>query len=158
LLLGAFILFSCNNKKQSTQITAETKEAIVNFDWLNGSWIRTNNEEGKTTYESWSKKDASNYQGTGFTLQNTDTISMEDMALVKSLDNWHLEVIAPGESEKTLFKLIKIEEGNFIAENQANEFPKIIEYKLSGDTLKALISNPDMEIPFDFIRDKVAHK
>jgi hypothetical protein len=45
-----------------------------------------------------------------------------------------------------------MEIGKFISENAFNEFPKKIEYYISGNTLKAMISGEDMEMLFNFKR------
>ena len=151
LLLGILIL-SCNYQTKSASNIDKEKKVDVSFDWLLGNWVRTNNEEGKITYESWEKINVQSYKGIGYTIQKQDTISMEDMWINKSGDIWQLEVLAPGETSITVFKITDHKEKHFIAENQENEFPKKIAYNRSGDILKAIVSNPDFEILFDFMK------
>lgn len=99
-----------------------------------------------------SKVTESEYSGFGATLQDGDTVWYEHIKLVKSNDIWRFEVTGQSDATATIFVLTKIEEGRFISENNQNEFPKKIEYYISGNTLKALISWGDEEIPFDFKR------
>ena len=140
-----FLLTSCNNKSDSNR-----QEPLQNFDWLTGNWIRTNNQENKTTYENWEKKSSTEYSGFSYTMQNSDTVWQENVKLIKTNGNWSFEVTGKGETEPTKFKLITIEKEKFVCQNKANEFPKIIEYSKMEDKLQAKISGDAMEILFDF--------
>lgn len=133
-------MVSCNN--HSTE----------NFDWLVGEWQRTNEKEGRETIEMWSKVADSEYSGFGATLQDGDTLWYENIKLVKSNNLWSFEVTGQADITATTFILTKIEEGRFTSENDQNEFPTKIEYYISGDMLKALISGGGEEISFDFKR------
>lgn len=75
---------------------------------------------------------------------------IEDMRLVHVSDTWNFEVKGKGETDATVFILTKIEEDNFICENEANEFPKKISYSKSDHGILAVISGGDLEIPFEF--------
>ncbi|MCU4164954.1 DUF6265 family protein [Carboxylicivirga caseinilyticus] len=132
---------SCKNRP------TESKD---NFDWMLGSWIRTNEQENRLTFENWEKHSDSEYTGFGFTLENNDTIWQENIKLIKKDGEWSFDVTGQGESNSTNFKLIRIEEQCFVCENQLNEFPKIIEYSKNGDLLKATISGNNMKVDFDF--------
>jgi len=136
----AILMVACNNPSSE------------NFDWMIGEWQRTNEKEGRETYETWRKVTDSEYSGFGATLKDGDTIWYENIKLKKSKNLWSFEVTGQDDPTATIFILTKIEEGRFISENDQNEFPKKIEYHISGNTLKALISGGDMEIPFDFKR------
>lgn len=133
-------MVSCNN--HSTE----------NFDWLVGEWQRTNEKVGRETIEMWSKVADSEYSGFGATLQDGDTLWYENIKLVKSNNLWSFEVTGQADITATTFILTKIEEGRFTSENDQNEFPTKIEYYISGDMLKALISGGGEEISFDFKR------
>lgn len=147
LLLLPVIIFSCNNAESSS---ASTDLSNPNFNWLLADWQRINEQEDRETFESWSKKDNSEYHGIGYTLKNSDTIWKETMKLVESNKTWSLEITGKGESKPTVFKLTNIEKVQFTSENPDNEFPKLIRYSRQGDKLKAVISGGDMEIPFEF--------
>ena len=56
IILIAFVFTMCNSKQT---------ESTENFDWLLGKWQRTNEEQGKTTFENWEKTNNSEYNGIG---------------------------------------------------------------------------------------------
>ncbi len=144
LLLVLLFSFSCNCNQKSDE----------SFDWLLGEWQRTNEEENLTTYEYWKKISDTEYEGLGIRLQQTDTLFQENIKLVKSDKTWNLLVITKEDSIPTTFKVTKIESTSFTCENPDNEFPNKIRYFIEGDLLKALVSNEEMEIPFQFERIK----
>lgn len=138
------LIISC--KKGDTEITDDSSP---NFDWLVGTWIRTNEKEGKETFETWAKED-SQYNGFSFTLLNKDTIWQERIILMEADGRWQYAVTGKRDLKPTVFKLTEIEKEAFICVNEANEFPKKIQYAKNGDQIKALISGGGMEIPFEF--------
>jgi hypothetical protein len=132
------LIFSC----------ASTKD-LPEFDWLIGSWERTNNTEGTKTYEYWYKNSNTEYIGLGCTLKRSDTVFKEDIRLYKQDESWNFEVVGVNETP-TIFKIISKKEGGFTCENKVNDFPKIIRYALENDQLIAVISDDSNEIPFIF--------
>lgn len=158
LILTVTILFfgSCtsDSEKKSKIKNAESSALTENFDWLIGNWHRTNEKEDRETYEIWNKKSNYEYNGTGFTLQNNDTIFYESIKLVKSETGWNFEVIGKGEPSPTIFKFTHVDKGEFTCENMKVEFPKKIKYSQVGNSIKAIVSGGDIEIPFEFERVK----
>jgi hypothetical protein len=141
-LIGILIILislSCSQKK----ITAH------NFDWLIGSWMRTNDKDGQITYEHWKKNSDLEYKGLGCTIQNNDTIFKEQLRLFKMNETWIYEVTGVNENP-TRFQLTNQTDNSFESENEFNEFPKIIEYSLNDDVLHAKISDEETEISFSF--------
>jgi hypothetical protein len=120
-----------------------------NFDWLIGSWIRTNDKEGYLTHEHWTKISNMEYVGLGYTLQDQDTVFKERLRLIKSSTNWSLEVTGVNE-HPTLFRLTNFSANSFECENKTNEFPKYIAYSLQDNILLAKISDEENEISFLF--------
>ena len=144
LIIILFIIAgSCTNKPVD-------RAPIDNFDWLVGQWERTNEEPGKTTIESWTKNNESEYYGHGFTLQNSDTIWQENVRLTKQNETWTYEVTQKGDPIPTPFTLTHIGKESFVCENKLNEFPKSIRYNRNFDNIKAEISGGDTKILFDF--------
>ncbi len=145
LLLSICILtISC---KTDPKLTAEE-----NFDWLEGNWQRTNEREGKKTFENWKKISDTEYSGEGFTLMHTDTVFQENIKLLKTDENWTFEVRMKENDTPTVFKLTALKIGTFTCENPENEFPKKIKYEKKGIKLEAVISGGGTEIPFIFER------
>lgn len=125
----------------------------VDFEWLLGTWKRTNEKQGIQTFEYWKKIDKDHYKGLGFTMKRSDTIWQESLNLVKKKGFWNFKVKLQNASEETVFKVTSIEQKGFVCENKQNEFPKKIAYKRSGNNLIALISDADRKVSFDF--DKI---
>jgi len=140
-VLLVFTAFSCRNT---------STELVQDFDWLTGSWIRTNDAEDQITYEKWEKLSESEYLGFGCTVQNNDTIWMEHIQLIREKENWSFNVTGEGETEATKFLVSSVGKASFVCKNEANEFPKEIEYSKVGKKLNATISGNDMVIHFDF--------
>jgi len=156
LILGliALISISCNQKRDRGQALSgdpATKDpaTVDNFDWLVGSWKRSNDQKGKLTYEHWTRTSDTEYTGLGCTLHDSDTVFKEHLRLVKTGANWNLEVTGVNKNP-TNFPVIQQDENSFECENRNNEFPKIIQYALRDSLLIARISGDDSEIIFRF--------
>ena len=154
----SILLLSCNNPKPEPEAKPQPEPKVVeevkkpdDMDWLLGKWERLNEEEGKTTLEFWEKENASSYKGIGFTLQNGDTIKLENMHLTKAEKVWDLTVEVLNE-EPVTFSGVEYSDKRFRVENTDIEFPNQIKYWMVGDTLKANVSNADFEIPFEFVK------
>jgi len=136
-LLIVVLLYSCN-KPQEAQ-----------FNWLLGSWERTNDSKGNKTYEYWTKKSDIEYIGLGCTLKNKDTVFKENIHLIKIKEQWVFKVIGVNETP-TLFPVTNLSLTSFTCENPENEFPKQIIYSLEKGALKAIISDNTTDISFLF--------
>lgn len=143
LVFSTLMMISCNQNQNST---------VENFDWLLGSWQRSNETKGRETYEHWSRVSASEYAGFGMTLKDGDTLWYEHIRLVKLDTTWSFQVSGQAEAKPTIFVLTQIKEDMFVSENEQNEFPKKIEYARRDEGLRALISGGDMEVVFNFER------
>ena len=148
LTMGVF-LFSCNPNVNSNQ----EKDSINrgSFDWLLGKWKRVDEEPGKSTFENWIKINELEYKGFGFTMLDSDTIWQENLALVKTNENWRLEVISPNQTTPTVFVVARFKDSEFVCENPEHDFPTMIKYWREGQNLRAAISGGEMEISFEFV-------
>ncbi|WP_228412782.1 DUF6265 family protein [Chryseobacterium sp. G0162] len=158
ILFAATLVLSCNqntktNQSGKSETNSET-EHIANFDWLTGKWKRSNEKAGKETFENWNKISPTEYAGIGFTIQKGDTISKENMKLLHSNGKWSLFVKTPKEKQPIEFKMTESKSNEFICINDSLDFPKRIQYGLEGQKLKAIISNNEMKIPFEFEKEK----
>ena len=143
IILIAFVFAMCNSKQT---------ESTENFDWLLGKWQRTNEEQGKTTFENWEKTNNSEYNGIGFTIQNNDTISREKMKIVETDGKWNLLVKTLEEKEFVRFEMSEIQEEKFECKNDTLDFPKLIKYWKNGDKLNALVKGDSLKLSFEFKR------
>ncbi|MEL4308954.1 hypothetical protein JMA43_12700 [Joostella sp. CR20] len=128
----------------------EVKETTENFDWLLGKWQRVNEKEGRQTFEKWTKISNSKYTGIGFTMQDGDTVKREKIHLVEIDKQWSLAVEVLEEPQLTIFKMTNYTSTTFTCTNDSIEFPNKIKYWKEGDRLKAMVSNAEIEISFEF--------
>lgn len=135
---------------QEIETTAKMQIAY-NFDWLLGKWKRSNESAGKHTFEIWEKVNDTEYFGVGYTLQDGDTISHEEIKLIKVNNRWDFIVTLPEEKDPIAFKGISQSANHYICENPQNDFPTKIRYWRTGNVLHASISGDEMEIPFEFV-------
>ena len=149
IILVLFAFCSCIPKAEKNNQLIEP-----NFDYLVGSWIRTNEKADRNTFESWTKISPTEYKGGGFTIKDKDTIWQEDVILSKIETDWNLTVTDRREKNQVVFRLTDISKDGFTCENQENEFPKIIRYKKDGNLLRAEIEGDDVKIPFKFKKVK----
>lgn len=150
--LVVFTFIMCNNNQNGSREAISQK--VENFDWLLGKWQRTNEERGKATFENWKKINDSEYNGIGFTIQNNDTISQEQMKIVKTDGKWNLSVKTLDEQEFIKFHMSEIEEDKFECKNDTLNFPKLIKYWKNGNKINALVSGDSLELSFEFERIK----
>lgn len=144
LLLFVFLFLSCKENKKEI-ILSKTPE------WLIGSWIRTNENPNKQTFEEWEKISDKEYLGLGCTLEYSDTTFKENMRLVKLDNNWVLEVRGVNEN-MTPFVITSLSDSSFTCENEQNEFPKKIKYSICNNLLEAVISADSIEVLFTFVK------
>lgn len=142
-LMLLILVLSCD--KVPKDVIAENTH-----DFLLGSWERTNDQEGRNTYEIWTKNEKE-YTGLGYTMSAGDTIFKEQLRLFKQDTTWILEVSGVNENP-TPFLLTSFTTHSFVAQNPQNEFPKTIHYNYFDDTITATISDEETEIPFIFWR------
>ncbi len=148
ITLIAFAFIMCNTKQNGNKETTTTKSG--NFDWLLGKWQRTNEEQGKATFENWEKSSDTVYSGIGFTIQNNDTISQEQMKIVELKGEWNLLVKTPDEKEFIKFRMSKMEDDKFEFENDSLDFPKLIKYWKNGHKINALVSGGNLKRSYEF--------
>lgn len=149
-LFGALLNNSCTTSSNSKMVN---NHSIINLDWLLGDWIRTNDEEGSTTYEIWNKNSDMLYTGIGVSIaSNGDTIFREDLKIISMNDHWVFEVSGVNESP-TPFTFQETEVQSFSVYNRKNEFPKFIKYWRDGSQLKAKVYNDNSNV-IDFSFNK----
>jgi hypothetical protein len=124
----------------------------ASFEWLLGTWKRTNDKEGLQTYEHWKKISESEFLGKGYTMKEADTVWQEKIKLIRGEDSWNFEVHVKNSVDPTIFRLTKVETNSFTCENTDNDFPKKIRYAKVEKGLNAVISGDGKVVLFEFIR------
>ncbi|SFL46942.1 DUF6265 family protein [Proteiniphilum acetatigenes] len=150
LFLSLFMIACSSNKSENSN--KPLSYTGYDFDFLLGEWNRTNDEEGKRTFENWKKENDSTYIGESFTLRDNDTIWKENTVLSPIDGVWYYQVKMKGDKESTDFKVIDYENNSFTCENRQNEFPKTIRYWKTDNILNAEIADDEIKIPFIFER------
>lgn len=124
------------------------------FDWLVGSWERTNGKLGTQTIESWEKVDDKTYKAISVVLKGMDTVYTEYCTIKKEGDNYYYIADVPQNTNSTRFKIVEITDQGFKAVNTKHDFPKEISYKISGNTIIASISGDDKQIDYNFKKEQ----
>mgnify|MGYP001799546497 CR=1 FL=1 len=135
---------------QPSQQQGEKRADIASFDWLTGEWQRQNDDAGKQTFEYWQQLSDTVYTGLGCTLTAGDTTFREDLRIHKTDGAWFFEVTGVHEAP-VQFRIVAVQPSGFIAENPDNPFPKEIRYSRTGVGLRAVISDEQNEIAFEFV-------
>ena len=152
-------MVSCKKKEQQEavlpQIQTETEtKQIAPLDWLLGHWKRTNDKEGRATFEFWQKTNSFQYDGIGYTLEQGDTLSKEYMQFFQTDGQWNLVVKTLDDADSVEFKMTELKENAFVCVNETHDFPTHIAYQWNGNTLKAKISNQEIAIDFNFVKEE----
>ena len=151
VLLTTLALTMCNTKQNDQKSTTQPTK---NFDWLLGNWKRTNEEKGKETFENWKKTNDTEYNGIGFTLQNSDTLSQEQMKLIQTNGKWNLLVKTPDEKDFIKFDMAELADDKFECKNDTLDFPKLIKYWKNGNKMNAIVTGDSLKLSFEFERIK----
>jgi hypothetical protein len=123
------------------------------LDFLLGHWVKLEQAETKT-HEIWKKQEANCYLGHGFILKGTDTLWQEKMKLENDFGYWVMKVVTPGNQDTVHFAQHLLEHHSIVVENLQHDFPQKISYRLSGDTLKAHVSNESKKLDYTFVRQE----
>ena len=122
LLLGAA---SCDTVKQHHK--------LEQLNWVLGTWKMTT-EEGQFI-ETWTKKNDTLLQGSGFFVAGNDTPFREELSIIDRNDTLYYTAITPkNEQVPVFFKERSFQDGDILFENPEHDFPQQIRYKKRNDT------------------------
>jgi len=131
-----------------------TAQEFKKLEWLTGNWNRTNMKAGSLGYERWEKVSPTKLTGEAAAIKGADTIFKEKTQLIIKGDDIFYVVDAAGNTETVYFKMTTITADGFVCEAPEHDFPKMITYKLTGDTIKATISGDGKAMDFYYERMK----
>jgi len=137
IILTLVLLASCGTAKSD-------------FDWLIGSWERTNGKPGTQTIESWKKIDSKTYKAISVVLKDKDTVYKEHCTIKKEGNDYYYIAEVPQNPNLTRFKIVEFTNESFKAVNPKHDFPKEITYKITGNKIIASISGGDKQIDYNF--------
>mgnify|MGYP001801625731 CR=1 FL=1 len=137
ILVATIMLLSCRIAKSD-------------FDWLIGSWERTNGQSGMQTIEHWEKVDNKTYKAHSIVLKQKDTLYQEYCTIQKEGNHYYYIADIPQNPNPIKFKIVGFSPEGFKAVNPEHDFPKEISYIISGNTIIASISGGDKQIEYNF--------
>ncbi|MBT8231314.1 MAG: hypothetical protein HKO66_07100 [Saprospiraceae bacterium] len=150
------LFLSCNLDKKTPYSDSKSDDNIgqqefFDFELLLGKWKRTNDSEGKVTYESWHQNEEGKYEGFGCTLQHGDTIWQEKIEIDDSEGYLYFKV-TDKTGHSVPFKIMEQSQNSFSCHNKENDFPKTITYKVNKNKIMATISGGGTKVDFDFVK------
>jgi len=122
------------------------------FQWLIGTWERTQSRPGTTAVEIWSQEPDGSLVGMGITMKGIDTVFIERLSIVVKNNKTYYVADVSHNTAPTYFEITQQDDSGFTSENPEHDFPKKIVYKKEGDSLTAIISGNGKQIPFYFRR------
>lgn len=134
--LPVLLMVMCAFSQESTftQKDFEKLKPIV------GTWL--NKRTRGDIYETWTRRNQTEFAGMSYTLANGDTTPLEKVRLYLQGSQIVYAPVAAGQNDEkeVLFKLKSIEGSRFVFENLQHDFPKRIVYDFrSSDSLYAHI-------------------
>lgn len=120
------------------------------FDWLVGTWERTNGKPGTKTIETWEKLDHKTYKAISLVLNNKDTLYKEHCTIKKEGDYYYYIADVPQNPYPIKFKIVEFTDQSFKAVNPQHDFPKEITYKVSDNKIIASISGGNKQVDYNF--------
>ena len=114
---------------------------IEKAGWLIGTW--ENKTERGIIYESWIKKNDSEFLGKNYVLKGMDTVVFETIRLVQENDSlFYIPTVSNQNNALPVrFAMKSITANTMIFENKAHDFPQEISYSMiNKDSMLAQIS------------------
>lgn len=101
--------------------------------------------------EVWSPNDANGLRGRSFSIEGSDTIQLEMLAIRKVRGNWYYvaRVMTQNEGKEIFFKLLSADSLTYIFENPEHDYPQRIGYcfSMQGDSLTVYIETLSISNP-----------
>ena len=90
--------------------------------------------------EEWYVVSPSELKGIGVTMKGQDTVFLEKIQIVSKNGNIYYVADVKENKAPVYFKFTSLTPDGFVCENPEHDFPKRIEYRLTGSTLTVIIS------------------
>lgn len=129
-------------------------QSVENLPPLSGKWVGSVN--GERYVENWTCSENS-CEGRASSFRGDTEHQAEIMRIMEFAGHWHL-LVWMDEGPAVAFTLTAADEDTMIFENKDNDFPKLISYTVTADSLNAYITGPgkegDMRLDFKLKRVK----
>lgn len=128
------------------------------LSWFIGEWKGTYN--GKHIHEHWQKENSKHFTGTGFFIEEGDTIITEKLALEIRDKTIYYIADAPENDDAIAFKLITLLPNYALFQNQEHDFPKRITYTFNEEDdlyvkIEGEIDHKKVKKEFFFLKGKL---
>lgn len=126
---------ACSQPTETSTATDRSGASIIDTLWtrvqgLNGQWATAPDTSGMRTFENWAQADSAHWTGLGYVLAGADTVSIEELRLVRSRSTAGSDRIAYGARLTT---------------QNAGDWVDFTMQPTAADTL--LFTNPDHDFP-----------
>jgi len=146
---GVAALLSAPFAAAAQERRPQTRAVLGDVTWLAGNW---SGRTGATELEErWTKPAGGAMLAVSRTIKDTRMVAFEFLRIVER-DGGLVYIAQPGGRPPTEFVLTEIGSRSAAFENPSHDFPKRIEYKLTGDTLTATISGGGQQESYVFKR------
>ncbi len=128
LLLATLFVSSCYNPTPL--------QIMDDFSVIEGKWI---SYKGIKFNEDWKFINKTEYEGVGYSLNNNDTAYFERLKMhLKDGAISYMVMFENGESVE--FNLISSTKNSWVFTNPMNDYPSLIKYEVSNDTLLTVVT------------------
>lgn len=131
-----------------------------NYDlktWPTGRW-KMNTSDSTYLLEDWKKINDHLFEGKVYSISPSDTILVEEIGVLNEEGELLMKpkVVGQNNGQEVVFTLSKMEDGKYVFENNAHDFPNVIwYYPVNAQTLQAGIEDKEGKIKQTFIYEKV---
>jgi predicted ATP-grasp superfamily ATP-dependent carboligase len=134
-------------------VQAQSCSSLELANWLVGEWRGTRGEN--QILERWQKISAETFEGMGTTRRGANVVESETLRLVAMEQRVFYVAKVAHNDLPVAFALTQCEDQRLVFENPAHDFPKKLEYHLTGpDTLSVRVSAGERGFTLTFNRQK----
>ncbi len=112
------------------------------FQQMEGCWCGPSSGEG-VVCETW-KKSSKGFEGKGEWIEDGDRVVTEKLSVIHSDSGDYYVALPIGAHHPTSFKIEEISASQLKAVNRLHDFPQVIQYRLSNDTVYIQLEGFDM--------------
>lgn len=138
LAVAISVLTACSlpdKQKEELVFTTDSARKKLEINWIEGEFEYVSNQGIYREY--WRKNNNEEYIGKGYFLSKGDTSFLMRMKLYNEggIVKMDYNVNSQNEGKSIRFSLSKVQDNTYVFENPFKEFPSIMQYKFSGDTM-----------------------
>lgn len=152
VLLFLVSLFISQDLRAQQTILSEVELEFNQLRWLTGRWEQVGREDSQTVTEQWELVSDSVYDGKGVQIQQSDTVSVEHLAIIIKDETIYYVADVPENPKPVFFELVEAGNNYFTAQNPDHDFPTKITYRLIDGVMRVVASNEEKTVEYRFRR------